>query len=147
MRTRKLVDDGNHRGHIYRKLQTDKGLGRNGSAFKFSFQKENLFQKHEFQPAFSRWTLDRKGHITKIIHVPGKKQRGNGVGGIDLTLANMNLQTQNSDGEIKFHLDPAQLMQLQNAPGFVPVIINIQPMTDLRQFLGLDVQQRASAAS
>ncbi len=28
------------------------------------------------------------------------------------------------------------LEQLQNAPGFVPVIINIQPMTDLRLFLG-----------
>ena len=33
--------------------------------------------------------------------------------------------------------DPAMLEQLRNAPGFVPVIINIQPMTDLRMFLGL----------
>jgi len=62
------------------------------------------------------------------------KQR---TGGIDLTPANMNLETQNGDEEIKFHLDPAQLAQLQNAPGFVPVIINIQPMTNLKQFLGL----------
>ncbi len=68
-------------------------------------------------------------------------------GGIDLTPANMNLQTQNSNGEIRFHLDPAQLKQLQNVPGFVPVIINIQPMTDLRQFLGLNVQESAPAAS
>ena len=60
------------------------------------------------------------------------------TGGIDLTPANMNLQTQNAGGEIKFYLDPAMLTQLQNAPGFVPVIINIQPMTDLRQFLGLN---------
>ena len=29
------------------------------------------------------------------------------------------------------------LEQLQNAPGFVPVIINIQPMNDLRLFLGI----------
>jgi hypothetical protein len=58
-------------------------------------------------------------------------------GGIDLTPANMNLQTQNAGGGIKFHLDPAQLSQLQNAPGFVPVIINIQPMADLQMFLGL----------
>ncbi|MDO8675766.1 MAG: hypothetical protein Q7K71_06610 [Candidatus Omnitrophota bacterium] len=34
-------------------------------------------------------------------------------------------------------VDPVMLEQLQNAPGFVPVIINIQPMTDLRMFLGL----------
>jgi len=49
----------------------------------------------------------------------------------------MNLQTQNSGGGIKFHIDQAMLQQLQNAPGFVPVIINIQPMRDLRGFLGL----------
>jgi len=59
-------------------------------------------------------------------------------GGIDLTPANMNLQTQNAGKAIKFHLNPAQLAQLQNAPGFVPVIINIQPMNNLREFLGLN---------
>jgi len=58
-------------------------------------------------------------------------------GGIDLTPANMKLQTQNNGGEIKFHLDPAMLKQLQNAPGFVPIIISIQPMVNLRQFLGV----------
>jgi beta-phosphoglucomutase-like phosphatase (HAD superfamily) len=60
------------------------------------------------------------------------------LGGIDLTPSKMNLQTQNSTGEIKFHMDPAMLQQLQNAPGFVPVIINIQPMTNLRVFLGIN---------
>jgi hypothetical protein len=59
------------------------------------------------------------------------------TGGIDLTPANMNLQTQNNGGAIKFHLDPAILQQLQNASGFVPVIINIQPMNNLKMFLGL----------
>ena len=59
-------------------------------------------------------------------------------GGIDLTPANMNLQTQNDGGEIKFHIDPALLKQLQNAPGFVPVIISIQPMTNLRTFLEIN---------
>jgi len=70
-------------------------------------------------------------------------RKGFKKGGIDLTRANMNLQTQSSGGEIKFHLDPAQLAQLQNAPGFVPVIINIQPMINLRRFLGLNIQQSA----
>jgi len=58
------------------------------------------------------------------------------TGGIDLTPANMHLQTQNAGEGIKFHMDSAMLKQLQNAPGFVPVIINIKPITDLRQFLG-----------
>jgi len=70
------------------------------------------------------------------------------LGGIDLTPANMNLQTRNNVGEIKFHMNPAMFQQLQNAPGFVPVIINIQPMTDLRLFLGLaESSHNASATS
>ena len=58
-------------------------------------------------------------------------------GGIDLTPANMHLLTQNNGETIKFHINPAMLKQLQNAPGFVPVIISIQPMTNLRQFLSV----------
>jgi len=64
-------------------------------------------------------------------------------GGIDLTPAQMHLQVKTgaSTGEfgegIKFHLDSAMLAQLKNAPGFVPVIINIQPVVNLRKFLGL----------
>jgi hypothetical protein len=29
------------------------------------------------------------------------------------------------------------LEQLKNAPGFVPVIISVEPMKDLREFLGV----------
>jgi len=66
------------------------------------------------------------------------------TGGIDLTPANMNVEVKTGSptktfGDdkvgIKFHLDPAMLQQLQNAPGFIPVIINIQPMTNLKEFL------------
>ncbi|MBF0511488.1 MAG: GNAT family N-acetyltransferase [Candidatus Omnitrophica bacterium] len=57
------------------------------------------------------------------------------LGGIDLTLANNVLQTNNGGQEIKFYLNPAMLKQLQNAPGFEPVIISVQPMTNLRAFL------------
>ncbi|MBF0489990.1 MAG: hypothetical protein HQL15_05155 [Candidatus Omnitrophica bacterium] len=58
-------------------------------------------------------------------------------GGIDLS-SDKALVVKNSGEGIKFHLDPAQLVQLQNAPGFTPVIISIQPMTDLRGFFGLN---------
>ena len=60
-------------------------------------------------------------------------------GGIDLTLAALNLQTQNINRKIRFQIDPAMLKELENAPGFTPVIINIQPMTNLLQFMGLEV--------
>jgi hypothetical protein len=79
--------------------------------------------------------------------------RINETGGIDLTPANMNVEVKKGiassndtnltpneaigpfDTGIQFHLDPAMLEQLQNAPGFVPVIINIQPLKDISVFL------------
>jgi DNA mismatch repair ATPase MutS/CheY-like chemotaxis protein len=81
------------------------------------------------------------GHLP-IYRQDGAMNAGQGLtiarrGGIDLTPAHMNLQIRNTGEAIKFHIDPAQLAQLQNAPGFVPVIINIQPMRDLRAFLGV----------
>ena len=57
-------------------------------------------------------------------------------GGIDFNANVMNLQVQNNGGEIEFKMDAAMLQRLQNAPGFVPRIVNIQPMTDLQIFLG-----------
>jgi len=81
----------------------------------------------------------RMYHLTKDgLELGDQAMNGNNTGGIDLTPANKVLQTQNTGESIKFHLNPAQLAQLQNAPGFVPVIISIQPMTNLREFLGLD---------
>jgi len=73
-------------------------------------------------------------------------------GGIDLTPANMNLQTKVMDSRfrgndsragIRFHIDPAQLARLQNAPGFEPVVTRMQTVTDIRQFLGVN-ETRAS---
>ena len=76
---------------------------------------------------------------TKELKTGDEAQLSNeNLGGIDLSPARMNLKTQNAGGEIKFHLDPAMLRQLQNAPGFVPVIINIKPLKSLNEFLGLD---------
>ncbi len=59
-------------------------------------------------------------------------------GGIDFTASKTPLEIMNGGQAIKFHLDPAMLQQLQNAPGFVPIIINIQPMTNLALFLGIN---------
>jgi hypothetical protein len=50
----------------------------------------------------------------------------------------MHFKIKNDTSEgIKFHLDPVMLAQLQNAPGFVPVIIDVQPLNDLKSFLGI----------
>ncbi len=49
----------------------------------------------------------------------------------------MSATPSNRGGETSPGLEPGGLQQLQNAPGFVPVIINITPMDDLKGFLGI----------
>jgi len=69
---------------------------------------------------------------------------GSPEGGIDLTPARMDVQVKtgssmnvfgDDNGGIKFYLNPAQLAQLQNASGFVPVLVSVRKLTDLRAFL------------
>jgi len=61
----------------------------------------------------------------------------NANGGIDFNMNRLNLQIRNTSLGFRTLLDPMLLEQLKNAPGFVPVIIKIQPVTDLRKFLTL----------
>jgi methylase of polypeptide subunit release factors/tRNA A-37 threonylcarbamoyl transferase component Bud32 len=61
-------------------------------------------------------------------------------GGIDFTADKTPLEIKNQGKGIKFHIDPAMLQQLQNAPGFVPVIVQMTPLNDLRSFLGIVVE-------
>ena len=56
-------------------------------------------------------------------------------GGIDLTPGQLGLQTTGSGG-MHFKIDPAMLQQWENAPGVSAVIIDIQPLDNLRNFLG-----------
>ena len=58
-------------------------------------------------------------------------------GGIDFTTNKTPLEIQNAGEGIKFHLDPAMLEQFRNAHGFVPVIISMQPIGNLRAFFDL----------
>lgn len=96
---------------------------------------------------FINSTKNHKFIISSDMGSPARLERyalneamtaGERRGGIDLTHANMNLQIQSNNGEIKFQMNAAMLAQLQNASGFVPVIIKIQPMTNLRMFLGIN---------
>jgi hypothetical protein len=87
--------------------------------------------------------LDVKSENTKIENREVVAEKG----GIDLT-SDKALEVKNDgQGEIsakggsvsgwKFNIDPAMLEQLQHVPGFAPMIINIQPMNNLREFLGV----------
>ncbi|MBF0618691.1 MAG: hypothetical protein HQL19_00830 [Candidatus Omnitrophica bacterium] len=58
-------------------------------------------------------------------------------GGIDLNTDRLELNVQSDGQGIEFHIDPAQIAALQNASGFIPVIMNIQPLDSLSEFLGI----------
>ncbi|MBF0490100.1 MAG: hypothetical protein HQL15_05705, partial [Candidatus Omnitrophica bacterium] len=65
---------------------------------------------------------------------PKKDQAMTGPGGIDLT-SDKAMQVQSSGEGIQFHIDSAQLAQLQNASGFSPIIVSMQRITDIKGFL------------
>ena len=85
---------------------------------------------------FEYWVYQVLTNFSSVTNIA--KDLESKKGGIDLTPANVNLQTKNTGEAIQFHMDPAMLQQLQNAPGFTPVIINIAPLDDLRLFLGIN---------
>ena len=83
-----------------------------------------------------------KDHEKEISDQIGIEKRKD-TGGIDFTPPQIHLETKIESDKgmlhvgygIQFHIDPAILQQLKDAPGFVPVIINIQPMRNLKSFL------------
>ena len=99
-------------------------------------QKTEFMEENGAQEAFKKLE-ELLAPVSKAMEVKEEPLRG----GIDLTPAKMNLQTKIDAAQggpgIKFHLDPALLEQLQSAPGFVPVIIDMHPVTDIRLFLGI----------
>ena len=64
-------------------------------------------------------------------------QRPLPTGGIDLSSDKALQVKSDGQGGIQFKIDGARLAALQKAPGFVPVIINIQLLNDLQNFLGI----------
>ena len=73
-----------------------------------------------------------------IAHLKKRHKKG----GIDFTAGRMNLHVKafSSVGKsrmITFNLDPSMILQLQNARGFEPVIVRMQPIHELSDFLGI----------
>ena len=86
-----------------------------------------------FDEALQEFFRESRGPPGTATDASMKAQKG----GIDLTADRMALDVQNSGDGIEFHMDPAMLRQLQNLSGFSPVIINIQPLDSLPNFLGV----------
>ena len=79
-----------------------------------------------------------RGHGVDANFVP-RTDLAQSTGGIDLTSTNKYLQTKSSNGEIEFQLNPAMLARMKDVPGFVPQVIKIQPLKDLKSFMTANV--------
>jgi hypothetical protein len=66
------------------------------------------------------------------------------VGGIDLNPANLKIEINKENGGVNVQYDPLLIQQLreQGIDGFVPFIINMQPMQSIMPLLGEAVQER-----
>ncbi len=84
------------------------------------------------RPPLIRFDKSRVDYLAKLL-----QDSAMAPGGIDFQPGKMNFELQNSGREIKFKADPALLAEWSNAAGVTPLIINIQPLHDLRGFLGL----------
>ncbi len=110
-----------------------------GSAL--SEQEAGTFFSHE---AFKDYMKSKSGHIEHSFQGAGElrdffdQAQGRAVdGGIDFTPERMSLETKGNAAGVDFKFDPAQMTQWRNTAGVTPVIVNIQPMQDLPEFLGI----------
>ncbi len=102
-------------------------------SYAMHYLRDLLVQKdpHKIQEIADEWQRLKSADTAQIAP----------TGGIDLTAQTMPLQVKDGGEAIKFDLNPAMLKGLQNAAGFIPVIIDIKPLVDLPLFLGASSQQ------
>jgi hypothetical protein len=77
---------------------------------------------------------------------PRKDEAMSANGGIDLNAVEKDLRVRAEGEAMKFNIAPALLQEYQAAPGFVPVILNIEPLESLPAFLGAGEQEPSAAA-
>ena len=120
-----------------------------GKMEKLSFNVRNVVKFIRSGNKIGQGDLAQTSSQTSVQMIRSKGHDGakTRTGGIDLTQINDLVKTQHNGSEIKFHMDPAMLKKLQNASGFVPVIISIEPMRNLRQFLGVQESMPVMAGS
>jgi hypothetical protein len=128
---REIIED------LAKDITQDSSIRRILGAETFPFEKYlRILLRHEkfsqYQPLF------------KSIKDPA--QISDNLGGIDLNPAQLDLLLKGDAGQLQFKLTPAQMQMLnQNIDGFVPVILNVQPVADVPLFLGLVENEKTAS--
>lgn len=100
--------------------------------FVADYEQHRKLYQHELLLIFPHLAEAFKGQLPTAV--PEDKAM---KGGIDFNTEKMILETQNRGESIRFHIDPVMLKELQNSKGFSPTIVAIQPLNNLKLFLGL----------
>jgi len=100
----------------------------------------DVIQEEIFRTAPGAYKNHLLDHTLVESNFYGQIQATAAKGGIDFDPGKMDLSTRDPGEGIAFKTDPAMLAQWQDVPGFVPVIVGIAPMDDLRNFLGIPAE-------
>ena len=107
-----------------------------------SFQKPlvNSFITRAVKAARGEASTSHIARVWSLLNSDASQQtRIDKKGGIDFDPDRMELQSRSNGDEIKFKPDPVLLRQLQDTRGMSPVIVKIQPVGDLKFFLGINI--------
>jgi len=85
-------------------------------------------------------TLDEGDHAMVVDTSRHLRSGKNDVGGIDLNPSQFDLKTQGPGIEFNLNFDPAMLENM-NFTGFIPVIFEIIPVTNLPLLLGINLEE------
>jgi len=108
----------------------------NTRARNFYIRGKNSITRSKFNELVAEYPILGKNRIAEILGRNNIQIRDSAMnGGIDLTTTDSLLQSPFASEKIKFHINSAMLRQFQNASGFIPVIVSLQNLTDLRIFL------------
>ncbi len=112
----------------------DSHLGRSQDALLGLKEQRNLFEVRQD-------LKEKKDRLLRGVQVIDETMSGvkANTGGIDLTSDKLPLEVKSDGNNVidgDFNIDPVMLKQWEEASGVVPVIFNIEPMTNIYQFLG-----------
>ncbi len=127
-------------GDVFREMTLDEVLIKEGIRFLESSQFQRTEMNDISQRVYRRLGTEYGWKISVRQKLPqklvGSAAMSTQKGGIDLAGSKLPLKIRGDGGNVQFNLTPAVFTQYQDAAGFVPIIINIGPLGDLRQFLG-----------
>ncbi len=85
------------------------------------------------------WTIIEEGLLADVARDQSPTDPTSATGGIDLAPGMASVESRGDSAGAVFQFDPASLHQMDGAAGLDPVIISMEPMKSVPEFLGLNL--------